>query len=180
MEKTLLQENFKITNAEIFEVEDFLELLNRFSCRPRVNSLNIYGVVLELSQQGLIQKPYLVVCTWTNTLKYLKTLKYFDSPESVTKFYAKVKPTTKRLAKLFYSDPKNEEDRASYRFFMQYIRRLEDFELTKLLRFLTSSDIIIIENNRGVFQRNGRFSKVTNCPYMCGNVRITKLLRKLL
>ena len=47
--------------------------------------------------------------------------------------------------KLFYSDPKNERDRASYRFFMQYIRSL-GFESTKLLRFLTGSDIIIIEN----------------------------------
>ena len=29
---------------------------------------------------------------------------------------------------------------------MQYIRSLEDFESTKLLRFLTGSDIMIIEN----------------------------------
>ena len=29
---------------------------------------------------------------------------------------------------------------------MQYIRSLEGFESTKLLRFLTGSDIIIIEN----------------------------------
>ena len=103
-------------------------------------------VVLELAKQELIQKPYLMVCTWTNTSKYLKTIKDIDIPESVIKFYAKVQPTTKRLAKLFCSDPKSEGDRASYRFFMQFIRSLEDFESTILLRFLTISDIIIIEN----------------------------------
>ena len=92
-----------------------------------------------------------MVCTWANTLKYLKTLKEFDTPESVIKCYTKVKPTTKRLAKIFFSDPKTERDRASYRFFMQYIRSLGDFESTKFLRFLTGSDIIIIENTEVSF-----------------------------
>ena len=142
MEKALLQEALKTTNADIYEDEDFFELLDRFNCQSRVHPLNVNGVVLELAQQELIQKPYLMVCTWTNALKYLKTLKDFDTPESVIKFYAKVKPTTKRLAKLFYSAPKTEGDRASYR----YKRSLEDFESMGLLRFLTGSDIIIIEN----------------------------------
>ena len=124
MEKALLQEALKTTNADIYEDEDFLELLDRLNCRSRVHLLNVYRVVLALAQQELIQKPYLIVCTWTNALKYLKTLKDFDTPESVIKFYANVKPTTK----IFYSGSKTEGDRASYRFFMQYIRSLEDFE----------------------------------------------------
>ena len=121
MEKALLQEALKTTNADIYEDEDFLESLDRFNCPSRVHLLNVYGVVLELAQQELIQEPYLMVYTWTNTLKYLKTLKDFDAPENVIKFYAKVKPITKGLAKLFYSDPKTEGNRASYRFFMQFI-----------------------------------------------------------
>ena len=73
--------------------------------------LNVYGVLLELAEQELIQKPYLMVYIWTNTLRYLKTLKDFDTPESDIKFY--VKPITKRMVKRFYSDPKSEGDRAS-------------------------------------------------------------------
>ena len=53
-----------------------------------------------------------MICTCKNTLKYLGTLKDFDTPESVIKFYAK--PTTKRLAKLCDSDSRTEGDRASY------------------------------------------------------------------
>ena len=87
-----------------------------------------------------------MVCTWANTLKYLKTLKDSDTLGSIIRFCAKVKTTTKRLAKLCYSHPKGEGDIVSYRFFLQYIRSLEDFESTKLLRFLTGSDIIIIAN----------------------------------
>ena len=143
MEKALLQEALKTTNADIYEDEDFLELIDRFNCRSRVQPVNIYGVVPELAQQELIQKPYLMVCTWTNTLKWGKD---FDWHENVITFYAKVKPTTKRLRELFYSNPKTEGNRASYRFFMQYIRSLEDFESTKLLWFFTGSDTIIIEN----------------------------------
>ena len=32
MEKALLQEVLKTTNADIYEDEDFLELLDRFNC----------------------------------------------------------------------------------------------------------------------------------------------------
>ena len=92
MEKTLLQED-GIYEDGIYEDEDFLELLGHFNCRSRVRPLNAYGVVLELTQHELIQKPYLMTCTWTNTLKYLKTIKDFDIPESVIKFHAKAKPT---------------------------------------------------------------------------------------
>ena len=67
VEKALLQEALKATNADIYENEDFLELLDHFSCRSRVHTLNVYGVVLEVAQQELIQKSYLMVCTWTNT-----------------------------------------------------------------------------------------------------------------
>ena len=42
MEKALLQEALKTTNADIYEDEDFLELLDRFNCRSRVHPLNVY------------------------------------------------------------------------------------------------------------------------------------------
>ena len=48
--------------------------------------LNVYGVLRELAEQELIQKPYLMVYTWTTTLTYLKTLKDFDTPESELNF----------------------------------------------------------------------------------------------
>ena len=47
MEKALLQEALKTTNADIYEDEDFLELLDRFNCRSRVHPLKIYGEALE-------------------------------------------------------------------------------------------------------------------------------------
>ena len=93
MEKALLQEALKTTNADIYEDEDFLELLDRFNCQSRVHPLNVNVVVLELAQQELIQKPYLMVCTWTNTLKYIKTFKDFDTP----KFYAKSQTNNKEI-----------------------------------------------------------------------------------
>ena len=41
-EEVLLQEASKTTNADIYEDEDFLELLDRFNCRSRVHPLNVY------------------------------------------------------------------------------------------------------------------------------------------
>ena len=46
IEKALLQEALKTTNAGIYGDEDFLELLDRFNCQSRVHPLNAYGVVL--------------------------------------------------------------------------------------------------------------------------------------
>ena len=46
MEKVLLQEALKTTNAGIYEDEDFSELLDRFNCQSRVHPINVCGVVL--------------------------------------------------------------------------------------------------------------------------------------
>ena len=127
-----------------------------------------------------------MVCTWTNTSKYLKTVKDFDTPESVIKFCAKVKPTTKILAKIFFSDPKTEGNRASYRFFMQYIWSLEDFESMILLRLLTGSDIIIIENIEISFSAMEGLARrpiAHTCEIfanICADVKFAKLTSKLL
>ena len=42
------------TNADIYEDEDFLELLDHFNCWWKVYPLNVYGIVLELAQEELI------------------------------------------------------------------------------------------------------------------------------
>ena len=95
---------------------------------------------------------------------------------------------------------------------MQYIRKVEDFESTKLLQFLMGSNIIIIKNIEVSFSpmkgsarqpisrtclpmlalpnsyRNfcelwEEFTNILNarnCPYMCLNVGIAKLIAKLL
>ena len=43
-----------VKNADIYEDEDFLELLDHFSCWWKVYPLNVYGIVLELAQEELI------------------------------------------------------------------------------------------------------------------------------
>ena len=43
-----------VTNADIHEDEDFLELLDHFNCWWKVYPLNVYGIVLELAQEELI------------------------------------------------------------------------------------------------------------------------------
>jgi len=40
------------------------EFLDRSNCRSHVTPFNVYGIILELSQQELVQKPHLMVSMW--------------------------------------------------------------------------------------------------------------------
>lgn len=44
--------------------EEFLDFLDRSNCRSHVTPFNVYGIILELSQQELVQKPHLMVSMW--------------------------------------------------------------------------------------------------------------------
>ena len=87
-----------------------------------------------------------MVCTWKTTIKFLKHHEEFSSRSNVKLFYNNVKPSTKKLVKLFRADPKNDSERDSYKYFLQYFRGLDDPNMTKLLQFLTGSNIILCEN----------------------------------
>lgn len=143
MDASLLKEALKTTNQGIYKDEDFIDLLDRYNCRSSVNPLNVYGVVLELAQQEIIQKPFIMVCSWAKTLQCLKEYEEFSSIYFLKNFYDAVTPSTKKVIKLFVADPKTEGQRCCYKYLLQYVRGLDNTDLVKLLRFLTGSDIIL-------------------------------------
>ena len=61
MEKTVVDMALKETVTSIYGEEEFLDILDRFNCRSNVTTFNVYGVILEIAQQELIQKPYLML-----------------------------------------------------------------------------------------------------------------------
>ena len=88
--------------------EEFLDTMERLNCRGQVYPLNVYGVILELAKQELIQKPYIMVCSWKKHMYLLKRYDEFKSFETVQKFYKDCEPTTKKVLALLKADPKSE------------------------------------------------------------------------
>ena len=144
MDCSMFKEALKTTTT-IYDDEEFIELLDRYNCRSKVHALNVYGIILELAQQELIQKPFLMVCSWARSLQTLKLYQDFADVASVRQFYSKVYPTTRKVLKLLTADPKSEAQRCCYNYLLDYVRSLDKNYLVRFLRFTTGADIIIVE-----------------------------------
>ena len=119
-----------------------MNTLDRFNCRSWVHPMNVYSVILEIAKQELIQKPYIMVCSWGKYKNSLKQYDHFKSLEAVQKFYRDSEPTNKKVLALLKADPKNDAERDSFKYFQQYIRGLEQVQLLKFLRFATGANIV--------------------------------------
>ena len=96
---------------DIYTEEKFLDTMERLNCRSQVHPLNVYGVILELVKQQLIQKPYIMVCSWKKHMNLLKRHDEFKSFEAVQKFCKDSEPTTKKVLALLKADPKSDSER---------------------------------------------------------------------
>lgn len=144
MESSVVNKALKGANADFYEEEDFLDILDQFKCKTRVTSLNVYGVILELARQELIQRPFLMLCSWKQVLSNLVVYPEFTSEAELRKFYRQIEPTNKKILKLLESSPKNEAERDSYSFLKQFIKGLDMENLKRFLRFCTGADVILV------------------------------------
>ena len=126
---------------DVYTEEKFLDTMERLNCRSQVHPLNVYGVILELAKQELIQKPYIMVCSWKKTY-LLKRYDEFKSFETVQKLYKDSEPTTKKVLALLKADPKTDSERECLKYLQRHIRGLDKVFLLKFLRFVTGTNIV--------------------------------------
>ena len=72
---TPLESALRGTPPKIYDNDDFLGILDRFNCKSRVTIMNVYGVIPESTKQELVQKPYIMLCSWKKCLSALKTFR---------------------------------------------------------------------------------------------------------
>ena len=75
MESKIVEAALWGTPPKIYDDDDFLDILDRFNCKSRVTIMNVYGVILEIAKQELVQKPYIMLCSWKKCLSALKTFR---------------------------------------------------------------------------------------------------------
>ena len=68
MELEIVEAALRRTPPQVYDDDDFLDVLDRFNCKSRVTSMNVYGVILDTAKQELVQKPYIYFALRRNTL----------------------------------------------------------------------------------------------------------------
>ena len=54
MESKIVEAALRGTPPQIYDDDDFLDILDRFNCKSRVTIMNVYGVILEIAKQELV------------------------------------------------------------------------------------------------------------------------------
>ena len=68
MELEIVEAALRRTPPQVYDDDDFLDVLDRFNCKSRVTIMNVYGVILDTAKQELVQKPYIYFALRRNTL----------------------------------------------------------------------------------------------------------------
>ena len=115
-ERDVVNATPKGSPPNIFGDEEFINIVEQFSCESRVSPLNVYRIILELARQELFQKLYLIISTWQRFLDDLRRHPSFSSIQEVLDCYGSAKVITKKLIKLFRCDPKTDAERECFKY----------------------------------------------------------------
>ncbi|XP_066926475.1 uncharacterized protein [Clytia hemisphaerica] len=131
---------------EFFSSDDFLDFLDIFKCRSRVNKSNVNRIIFEIAQQELIQRPHIMASAFSRRFAILKHLQEFSSPENVeAMIYEKTRPTSKKLIALLIYNCKDDVDREIIGFLKRFLKGLDTTQIKKFVKFLSGADIILFE-----------------------------------
>ena len=111
MESKIAEAALRGTPAKIYDNDDFLDIIDRFNCKSRVTIMNVYGAIPEIAKQELVQKPYIMLCSWKKCLSALKIFSEFSRVFNVGDYYRHILPTNRNVIILIQSDPTNSNER---------------------------------------------------------------------
>jgi len=127
--------------------DELLDILQEFDCRLIVNEKNIKDVIFEIAHKEIIQRPKYIIDIWSQVLKNKVTPTI--SKISLQEMYISKVPTSINLLKNLQCPDKDESEikRKVFGFLKKFIREADQILCTKLLRFITGSDIITDQIN---------------------------------
>ncbi|XP_051793651.1 uncharacterized protein LOC110945962 [Acanthochromis polyacanthus] len=139
-ERSLMQ---ALQDFSSVDPDNLLEVLNNYECRRRVSADTFPAILEEISHKELVQKPNFVIDCWRDIAKPQMSLSY----EKLTKMYADLKPTTKKVSRLLKlpADMTAKQKEVEHHL-RRYVRELDEAKLGKFLRFCTRSDLIVSDS----------------------------------
>ena len=88
---------------------------------------------------------------WQECFVKLRRETPFQSTESLKQFFEEVQPTPRRLLALLKAKPNDSAEIDSLNIFKRYVCGVSSVVLKRLLKYLTGSDIIIVEKIDVIF-----------------------------
>lgn len=125
--------------------DELIDLLDRLDVTALPTRNNLKGILLKVAHKQLIQKPR-YACEKMSLIAGASLKEAFVNTQHVLLMYEDKKPTTKKLLKLLEASPSTQAENQSFRFLKQYIRGLDDIGLRRMLRFMTGSDVVCVDN----------------------------------
>jgi len=92
-----------------------------------------------------VQKPSYIADSFAPIISYLRVFEIFQTTDGVQSLYNTKKPTAKNLVRLLRVTPQNPAETECFDHFKRFIRNLERKDLSKLLQFMTGSDVIVCD-----------------------------------
>ena len=150
-EKDIVEENMKELSDD---TSDLLDVLSAFKCYSRPTKDNLEQIIHQLAHQELIQKPKYISSCFFSIFKAVVFPVVFPagfSPVNLKQFFEKKIPSGRKVSALFNATPTDPEEIQSFDHLKRYVKNLNIVDLTKLLRVMTGSDIIVVEKIDIVF-----------------------------
>ena len=146
-ESCLVSKALDNNECKVIDTEEFTELLEQFKCRTLVTEENVKTVIIEIARQELVQKTHIMAASWQKPFNDLRNEINFSSLENISTFYDSMEPSAKKVVGLFKDIcPSTDAERDSLSFFKRYIRGLDTNLLKRLVKFLTGSDLMIVDS----------------------------------
>lgn len=153
-ERQLLLTALEGNEEAIYSSDDMLDFLDVFKCRSALTKNNAKEIVMEIARQELIQKPYIMAACWSKSFDELKSHPEFSSEKSLGDLLERVQPNAKRVINLLEVNPSDDAERDIIGYLKRYIKGLDSANIKKFLRFLTGSDIIVVDVIKIQFIKN--------------------------
>ncbi|XP_053406772.1 uncharacterized protein LOC128559395 [Mercenaria mercenaria] len=126
-----------------FDLDELVELLDRFDCHCIPNKDNLSCLVLQISHRVLIQEPKYAMDALQRVGQIIWR-EEFPSVDMILSMYAKSEPTVPKVLALFSANPMSKEQNESFKYLQKFVRGRNKEQLRQLLRFLTGSDMLCV------------------------------------
>ncbi|XP_033102039.1 uncharacterized protein LOC117105102 [Anneissia japonica] len=163
-DRVLLEDALASNSFSSVDEEEFLDLMSRHdSKRIPTDAASLKIVLTEIAHKEIIQMPMFVADCWSRILKTLNI-----APDDLDKIYRQLKPSTKRVLKMFqFPDSMSADENNLASFLKRLVREMDMSHLPLFLRFCTGADMTVQD------KISVRFTETTiRCPtaHTCGCV----------
>jgi len=127
------------------DVDELIEVLDRFGCRKLPTQENAKDLILEVAHKEIVQKPQYVADAWREALKMMvKSKDELATIEGLCDLYQTVAPTNRKVLSMLRADPQNNSERAALDFLKRFVRGMDTPQLKSFLRYVTGADALCV------------------------------------